>query len=130
MGSTTPRPPISIWLECADRVGSRLQKITGNNATKYLHCVVEEFLECCDKDVVYEKIVTIGKLQKSMYRYENEVLTLAGTGADYDKVRGITQLVCKVIRWLEEVLCQAMVDETEVGKTFEERGFSFQMREV
>jgi hypothetical protein len=107
-----------------------LQKITGNNTAKYLHCVVEEFLERCDKDVVYEKIVTIGKLQKLMYRYENEVLTLAGTGVDYDKIRGITQLVCKVIRWLEEVLCQAMVDETEVGKTFEERRFSFQMREV
>jgi len=93
---------------------------------KYLHCVVEKFLEHCDKNVIYERVVTIGKLQKSMYRYENEVLTLAGMGPDYDKVREITQLVCKVIHWLEEVLCQAMVDPTDVKKMFKECRFTFQ----
>ena len=64
-----------------------------------------------------------------MYKYENEVLTLAGMGPDYDKVREITRRVCEVIEWLEEVLCQAMIDATEVEKRFKECRFSFQHME-
>ena len=125
--ATTPSPPITIWLERADRVHHRLQKITGSNAREFLHCIVGEFLEYCDKDVIYERVVAIGKLQKSMYNYENEVLTLAGMGPDYDKVRGITQLVCEVVQWLEEILCLAMVEVTDVEKMFKERRLTFQM---
>jgi len=101
----------------------------GNDASKFLHCAVEEFLRHYDKEVIYEKIVEIGKLQKSMYRYENEVLTLAGMGAELDKVKVITHLVCKVIQWLEEVLCMAMVDATEVEEMYKGRQFSFQRLE-
>src|SRR5260221_5869669 len=119
---------ISIWLERSDRVHHWLQTMTGSNAREYLHCIVKEFLEHCDKDAVYERVVTIGKLQKSMYKYENKVLTLAGMGLDYDKVRGITRLVCEVVQWLEEVLCLVMVDTMEVEKRFKGCRLSFQTK--
>ena len=61
-----------------------------------------------------------------MYRYENEVLTLAGMGSEYDKVRAITHIVCKVIQWLEEVLCLAMIDATDVEERYRGRRFAFQ----
>ncbi len=100
--------------------------MTGSNTREYLHSTVEEFLEHCSKDAIYERVVAVGRLQKSIYKYENEVLTLAGMGSDYDKVKGISQLVCEVVRWLEEVLCLAMVDTMEVEKKFTECQFSFQ----
>jgi hypothetical protein len=89
---------------------------------------VEKFQEDRDKDFVYEKVVAIGSLQKSMYKYENEVLTMVGVGTEYDKVRRITESVCEVIQWLEEVLCLAMVDVGEVDKMYKDRQFSFQRR--
>jgi hypothetical protein len=116
-------------LECANHVSAQLQKLTGNDPSKFLYCTVEEFLRHYDNEVFYEKIVEIGKLQKSMYQYEDEVLTLAGMGAEYDKVKVITHLVCKVIQWLEEVLCMAMVDATEVEEMYKARQLSFQKLE-
>ena len=124
--TTSPSSPISIWLERADRVHRRLQKMTRSNTREYLHSTVEEFLEHYSKDAIYERVVAVGRLQKSIYKYENEVLTLAGMGPEYDKVKEISQLVCEVVQWLEEVLCLAMVDTMEVEKKFMECQFSFQ----
>lgn len=123
---TTQSSPISIWLERADRVHARLQRITENNEIQFLHSVVEGFLKDHDKDCVYEHIVAIGKLQRLIYKFENEILTLAGMGLEYEKVGKITQHVCKVVRWLEEVLCHAMVDESEVDTMYVDRKFLFQ----
>jgi hypothetical protein len=118
--------PLLIWLECADRTAARLRKITGDDSRRYVHRIVEDFLNSRDKDVVYEQIVAMGKLQKSVYGYENEVLALAGLGPEYDKVKEISRSVCDVIRWLEEVLCLALVDAAEVEKTYQDCLFSFQ----
>jgi len=113
-------------MERAGRIASRLHRITGKNSINFLHRVVDEYLKSQDKDSVYEHVVMVGKLQKSIYRYENEVLTLAGVGPEYEKVKTVTRLVCEVVQWLEEVLCSAMVDAAGVGVTYQERGFSFQ----
>ena len=86
---------------------------------------MEEFLDTRDKDIVYEQIVTVGRLQKSVYGYEDEILTLAGLGPEYDRVKDITHFVCDVIKWLEEVLCMAMVDAAEVEMTYKACQFSF-----
>jgi len=129
MDTTPPNPqPLTIWLERADRIAAWLRKITEDNSKKYLHCIVEEFLQSrdSDEDIIYEQIVAVGKLQKSVYKYENEVLTLAGLGLEYDKVKEITRSVCDVVRWLEEVLCLAMVDAAEVENAYQECLFSFQ----
>jgi len=125
-GTTPQRQTINVWLERADRIAARLRKITGDDAKRYLHRIVEGFLSNQDKDAVYEQIVAVGKLQKSVYSYENEVLTLAGLGPEYEKVREVTRTVCDVIRWLEEVLCLAMVDGAEVEIKYKGCQFSFQ----
>jgi len=124
--ATPQRLPVNVWLERADRIAARLRKITGDDARLYLCRIVEGFLGNQDKDAVYEQIVTVGKLQKSVYGYENEVLTLAGLGPEYEKVREVTRTVCDVIRWLEEVLCLAMVDAAEVEIKYKRCQFSFQ----
>lgn len=38
------KAPVTVWLERADRIAARLQKITGDDTKKYLHHIVEEFL--------------------------------------------------------------------------------------
>ena len=124
--TTPPKQPLTIWLERADRIAVRLRRITGDDPRKYLRRIVEEFLKNRDKDVVYEHIVAVGKLQKSVYGYGNEVLTLAGLGPEYDRVKEVTCAVCDVIKWLEEVLCTAMVDAAEVATMYHECRFPFQ----
>lgn len=124
----TPSGAIAIWLERADRIRARLHKFTRNDVVKFLDGVVEDFLKHRNKDVVYEQVVAIGKFQSSIYRYENKVLMLAGLGAEYQRVQEITREVCKVIRWLEEVLCMAMVDANEVHEMYKAGRLEFQIR--
>jgi hypothetical protein len=119
--------PVDTWLERSDRIFARLQKITASNPVRFLRGIVEKFLENHDKNEIYNQVVEMGKLQKSIYKYENEVLTLAGLGTEYDKVKRVTQQVCQVIRWVEEVLCLAMVEATEVQRTFEASRLLFQV---
>ena len=126
MSTSTDTQPVNIWIERAGRIATQLHRITGNNSVGFLHRVVDEYLKNQDKDSVYEHIVTVGKLQKSIYRYENEILTLAGVGPEYEQVKTVTCLVCEVVQWLEEVLCSAMVDAAGVGLTYQEHRFSFQ----
>ena len=108
----------------------RCQRITRNNNLTFLHWVVEEYLKNRDKDFVDNYIVTVGKLQMSIYRYGNEVLMLAGVGPEYEQIKTITGRVCEVVQWLEEVLCFAIMDDADgVGKMYQERRFSFQTGE-
>ena len=127
MHSATPqKQPVTVWLERTDRIAARLQKVTGDDARRYLRHIVEGFLSNQDKDAVYEQVVCVGKLQRSVYKYENEVLTLAGLGEAYEHVREVTRAVCDVVSWLEEVLCWAMVDAAEVEIRYKGCQFSFQ----
>lgn len=123
---TSQRRSVTVWLERADRINARLRKITGDDARQYLRRIVEGFLGNRDKDAVYEQIVAVGKLQKSVCSYENKVLTLAGLGPEHDKLMEVIRAVDDVVRWLEEVLCLAMVDAAEVEVKYNLCQFSFQ----
>ena len=92
----------------------------GGNAKEYVLHVMEDFLDKYNKDIVYEQIVAVSKLQTSVYWYENEVLMIAGMEPEYDEVRGVIHLICEVVKWLEEVLCLAMVDAAEVEIMYKE----------
>ena len=87
---------------------------------------MEDFLEKYDIQVVHKQIAAVSKLQTSVYRYENEVLTIAGMGPEYDEVRGVTRPVCEAVRWLEEVLCLAMVDTADLEIMYKESRLPFQ----
>lgn len=87
---------------------------------------MEKFLRDGDQDFIGQQLAEIGKLQSSVYKYENEVLTLAGVGQEYDKVRKTTLVVCEAIQWLEEVLCVAIVDPSDVEKMYKGGEFDFQ----
>ena len=119
--------PVTVWLERADRIAARLRKITGDDTKKYLHRIVEDFLGNRNTDTLDEQIVIIDKLQTSINRYGNEVLTLSGMGPEYEKIREITRVVCDVVKWLEEVLWVATIgDVDDVEAMFKERRFPFQ----
>ncbi len=72
LSTSTDAQPVNIWMEHAGRIATRLHRITGNNSIDFLHQVVDKYLKNQHKDSVYEHIVTVRKLQKSIYRFENE----------------------------------------------------------
>jgi hypothetical protein len=55
-------------------------------------------------------VLTLSRLQKSIQRYEHEILQLVGVGSEWSEVHQLSNRVCEVTCWTEEVLCLATVD--------------------
>ena len=113
-------------MEGVERIRRCLNRTTENNPRNYIEQICSTFLDSQDKDLIYDKIVRLGRLQKSAYRYENEEYTLVGVAAEYEKASEVAKEVSKVLRWAEEILCYAMVDVTEVRDRYAAKEFMYQ----
>ncbi|KAF8814360.1 hypothetical protein BYT27DRAFT_7082456, partial [Phlegmacium glaucopus] len=115
------------WMERAESVDKRLTRITGDSPSQYLNTMCLDFLADYDKDPIHEQTVKLGKLQKAIYKYQNEIYALDGVGETYRKVDKIVKQVCMVVSWVEELLCYAMVDAEEVKTRYEKHQFFYQV---
>jgi hypothetical protein len=120
---------LAIWLEQANQIQYRLGKLIGLpeiSAPEFMDKLCIDFLANRDKDLIQEHVDKAGKLQKKIRKYQNEVLTLAGIGPDFNRVDAIVKEVCMLVGWVEELLCLAMVDAAEFTQMYETRSFCFQ----
>lgn len=119
---------IGIWMERVESIDKRLKIITRDSPSEYLNQICCNFLADYDKDPIHEQTIKLGKLQKAIYKYQNEIYALDGIGPTYRRVDDIVKQVCMVVGWVEELLCFAMVDAKEVKIHFERHEFLFQVK--
>jgi hypothetical protein len=117
---------IRTWMERVESIDKRLKIITGDSPSGYLNQICCDFLVDYDKDPIHEQTIKLGKLQKAIYKYQNEIFALEGIGPTYRRVDAIVKQVCAVVSWVEEILCFAMVDAEEVKIRFERNEFLYQ----
>ena len=120
--------PLDSWMDGAERVKRCFDKATEGAPRDYVEIICSAFLDNEDKDLIYDKVVRLGRLQKSIYKYQNEVYSLVGVAEVYERVSEIAKDVNKVLGWVEEVLCYAMVDAQEVRDRYSVRGFMYQAK--
>ncbi len=72
-------------MEGVERIRRCLNRTTENDPKNYVEQICSTFLDSQDKDLIYDKIVRLGRLQKSAYRHENEVYALVGVAAGVRK---------------------------------------------
>jgi hypothetical protein len=113
-------------MEHANRVFARMNRITLDNPTAFMEQVCLAFLTNKDIDAVHQHVVKLGKCQKSIYKYQNEIYTLGGITQDYHTVDKMVKEICRVVRWIEELFCYAMVDIAEVGRMHQGHNFEYQ----
>lgn len=119
--------PLSSWMEVVERVSRQLGRIVSPSAQEFVNNVCLKYLEDRDKDCIYEHVTKIGKLQKSIYRYQNEVYMLEGAGPGCDRASQVVKDVCNLLKWIEEILCYAMVDFQEVRDCHVGKKFMYQL---
>jgi hypothetical protein len=78
------------------------------------------------KDAIHEHTISLSIFQKSLYRYQAEVLQLAGVGPDYATVDVAVKEVCRVISWVEDIFCHAMIGRYRFEEIYKNRGFMYQ----
>ncbi len=88
-------------MEAVERVHRRFIGIVGTSSKDYAESICALFLENRDKDEVYEHVVKLSKLQKSIYRYQNEVYALSGMGLEQSRAAEVRQEVVRTVTWVE-----------------------------
>jgi len=114
------------WSQRADQVAINFNKLTNNSAFDFVEGIFNIYQTTQDKDVIRDAIVDTSRLQKSIHRYEAEILQLAGVGTEWKQAASISKHVCDVVKWLEEILCLAMVDVEELSTAYKHQSLMYQ----
>ena len=113
-------------MEQVDCVYKQFKITVSDVPTNFVERICLVFLSHLNKDILYEHVAKLGRLQKLIYQYHSEILTLAGVGPTLQKVEGISKEICDVVGWIEEILCHGMVDADEVVRIHQAREFEYQ----
>jgi hypothetical protein len=115
-------------MERVESIDKRLKIITGDSPLEYLNQICHDFLTNHDKDPIHEQTIKLGKLQMAIYKYQNEIYALDGIGPTYCRVDELVKKVCRVVGWVEDLLCLAMVNAEEVKVRFERNELLYQAK--
>ncbi|KAF8907607.1 hypothetical protein CPB84DRAFT_1843825 [Gymnopilus junonius] len=119
--------PLALWMEVVERIAQQLGRTINLSAQEFVEKICQQYFQDCDKDWIYKNVVRLGKLQKKIYRYQNEVYELDGVGPQYERACQVVQDVCTPLKWVEELLCYAMIDFEEVRDRHVEKKFMYQV---
>ena len=103
-----------------------MKRITANDPTAFMDQACLAFLKDEDKETVHKHVIRLGKCQKLIYRYQNQIYSLLGLTEEYYMVDKMVREVCMVVCWIEELLCYMMVDVAEVARMHQGHEFEYQ----
>ncbi|RDB28344.1 hypothetical protein Hypma_001342 [Hypsizygus marmoreus] len=118
--------PLAYWGYRVDRVAIKLDAKMGMTPSTFLDGVCTSYLTSHSKDDVRDTLLIFTPLQKSIYRYMDEILNIAGAGDEYKRAEDVSRRVLGVIHALEDILCKAMLGYDEVCTAFEGKGLLYQ----
>lgn len=127
--SAVPRN-LSYWCAQADAVATKLHTLTGHAAYNYLESTCSSFIFTRRKDDVRNKIISISKLQRAIYRCQDKIIELGGMGKEWERAEEVSKDVVRVVRWLEDILCWAMVDIQELITLHNHQKLMYQLEYV
>ena len=93
---------MAFCLERSKNIQSCLGKICGLDEIAYLDNLCVAFVKENNKDIE-SHISKIDKLQASIQKYKNEVISLLGIGSTYESVNDIMKMVQKVLGNLKDI---------------------------
>lgn len=116
------------WLERSERVAISLANlINGESATSFIDSICRQYIGTQNEDLIHNPAIRASRLTISIQRYHDEVLQLVGVGPELQRVSGIENDVRNLTRWLEELMCSVMTGYNDVVRTYEAKGFAFQL---
>jgi hypothetical protein len=117
---------VAFCLERSKYIQSCLGKICGPDEIAYLDNLCTAFVKENNKEDIESHISKIDKLQASIQKYENEVISLLGIGSTYESVNDITKMVWKVLGNLEDIFCAVLLGVDEVESMWAAGKFLYQ----
>jgi hypothetical protein len=126
MAQTSLESRVEFYIERSKSVQSRLHKICGPNDNTYLDSICSRFIQENCKEDIEMQISELDKLQASIQKYENKIISLLGIGPAYEIVSGIAKEIGKVLANFEDIFCAVLLGVEEVKSTWATGGFLYQ----
>lgn len=117
---------LKYWTSQVHDVSVRFAKLTGGSTVAYVDATLFAFLHNTDKDDIRDCIVATSKMRKSVRRYQDEILQLAGVGLEWNKATEVEAQVSEAVVWLEELLCFAMLSSADLESAYNSRSLMYQ----
>ena len=118
---------IAYWNKRVAHLSIKFNKLINNDAPRFVESLMSAFLMSThDKDILCDGILSVSRHQKSIQRYEDEILQLGGVDSNWEEAHRLSDQVCKVMHWIEEVLCLAMVDPKELVALYAAKQLAYQ----
>jgi hypothetical protein len=120
--------PISVWVEHAERLKRRLNKITNGSLKSFANDACQRYMLTLNSDALDGHIHQLNDLQKAITRCHDEILQLAGVGPELAKIGKLADEVRMLIWWIDEILCTILEGNQNltVFKMYLEHKYTFQ----
>ncbi|KAJ2935983.1 hypothetical protein H1R20_g1111, partial [Candolleomyces eurysporus] len=125
---------LDIIKDQVQRISQRFERALAERSTAgYLSLVCvgfeihyEEGYVTRAKDFIMEKEVEFRKIRCALEKYQGMVEEIAGFSEEWKEIEGTVARVREVVRWLDSVLCTAMVDPADLVNRFRAKQLEFQ----
>jgi hypothetical protein len=104
----------------------KFEKLIGDSTFNHVKGVFNDFKRTGDKDIIQDAITAASRLEKHIRLCEAQILQLAGVGTEYEQVASVARCISDLIKWLEEILCTAMVDTEELFMAHKKQSLMYQ----
>lgn len=138
--SRTPEQKAEYWLARArDMIPKKITTLTqGVGNEDLLNGVCKTFIETTTgstdentligaKDAINDLIVGFANIRTFATRHSHRILQLVGCNSLWEESDTLSKTVDPIIQWLEDLLCEAMVDPERFSDAFRERRLTFQV---
>jgi len=118
--------PLASWMERAENVQNRLEKMTHGSSFEFVDTLCQQLLRDHEDDRIQTFCTKLGGLRDIVYMYQHEVLQLDGWGENYQKLENLVKDIRTLLEWLDELLVLALLDITEIEQLFDVSGLLYQ----
>ncbi|KAF8223501.1 hypothetical protein L208DRAFT_1316505 [Tricholoma matsutake] len=102
-------PP--YWCRRVAQPSPKFNTLINTHPTEYVDTLLATYYASSgNKDLLGNAVQTFSRYQKSIQQYKDEILQLGGVDLEWHEANELSKQVCKVVHWIEEIFCLAMVD--------------------
>jgi hypothetical protein len=114
------------WAYQADGRHTKLRIHLHGCSKTYVEAAAQDYLRTTKTESLSDRIEDLEKFQTYFRKYEAHLLQLDGVSDRWRKVREMTFEVGDIIRWLEQLLCEAMTGILTFQVAYLAKGFAYQ----
>ncbi len=123
---------LAATLDELEHLGQRFSLLTENSPRCFAESIYHKYLSTINsrcprgfRSLIDNAITQLSTLENSAWEYEHVVLNLAGVRKEMAYVQTILTPIGQLIYWLEDILCEAMIDLDSLQVKYDSQELAF-----